>query len=174
MKKIICIILITQLLNYLITFSPSSVWATPRLKIVSPSENQTILGDEVTISFIVSEINIGPEGHLLLWFDSSIEEATTAAVISNQFDHTLSEIFPGSHKLTLELVKSDETSYTPQIKKTIHFTTKLPQNSSPTEIPKQKDLLSFFSEINWQFCITILGISILTIGIVIRLREKMD
>lgn len=151
---------------WIIGLFPSLARAAPLLKIVSPEEEQTILGDKVTISFIVGNINVGPDGHLHLWFDSPIEEATIATEITNQFDHTLSEIPPGPHKLTLEVVKPNNTSYNPQIKQSVHFTTKLPQSSSLLETPRQKNLLSFFSEVSWQVCTTILGILLLVIGII--------
>ena len=98
-----------------------------KIKIVSPAEGQTILGDKATISFISGDFTIGQDGYLFLWFDNPVEEASTAAKITGNFDYTLSDVPAGVHRLTLEAVRPNQRSFNPPIKQTVTFTTKLPQ-----------------------------------------------
>lgn len=136
--------------------------------IVSPTNNQTILGEKVTISFIVGDLEVGREVHLHLWFDNPREEASTAAKIYSSFDHELSDIPAGNHLLTLELVKPDHNSFKPPVKQTINFKTFLPQTTTPTLSPAPKQITSFINQIHWQMIAILTGVAIIILGIAIK------
>lgn len=112
---------------------PSPLSSSPLVRISAPGENQTVLGKDITISFLVGNLTIGREGHIHLWLDNPVQTATTAAIINTHFDYVLENVSPGSHSLTLELVKPNHASFIPIVKETVHFTSTLPQAvSSPT------------------------------------------
>lgn len=136
-----------------------------QIKIVLPAQRQTILGDKITISFIVSDFNVGADGYLNLWLDDPREEVSTAAKITGQFDYTLSSLPPGKHKITLEAVKSNNLSFRPPVKQTVYFTTSLPQIPSVTPLAPVKSVFNF---INWQYFMVIFGVIIVSIGLIIK------
>lgn len=140
----------------------------PQLKIISPVDNQTILGDKITISFIVSDFTVGQDGYINLWLDNPIKETSTAAKITSQFDYTLSDLPSGSHKLTLEAVKSNHLSFKPRVNQTVSFTSILPQVSKVTAIQKSQDSISSFSFLNWQQILMIAGVLIIAFGFIIK------
>lgn len=140
----------------------------PQIKIISPTDNQTILGDKVTISFIVGDLEVGREGHLHLWFDNPREEISTAAKIYSSFDHELTDVPPGNHLLTLELVRPDHKSFKPPLKQNINFTTILPQTTTPTLSPTPKQITSFINQIDWQMIALVIGIIIIFFGVLIK------
>lgn len=140
----------------------------PQLKIISPVDNQTILGDKVTISFIVSDFNIGQDGYINLWLDNPIQEASTAAKITSQFDYTLADLPSGTHKLTLEAIKSNNLSFKPKANQTVSFTSILPQVSTVTAIQKSKESISSLSFLNWQQILMIAGVVIIAVGFIIK------
>lgn len=140
----------------------------PQLKIISPTDNQTILGDKITISFIVSDFNIGQDGYINLWLDNPIQEASNAAKITSQFDYTLSDLPSGSHKLTLEVIKSNHLSFKPKVNQSVSFTSILPQVSTITAIQKSRDSTSSLSYLNWQQILLIASVVIIAVGLIIK------
>lgn len=142
---------------YTLFIIPSPVSSAPLLRISAPSENQTVLGKDITISFVVGNVTIGPEGHLHLWLDNSVQTASTAAIITTHFDYILENVLPGTHTLTLEFVKSDHTSFSPSVKEIVHFTTTLPQNPSPyLSTPPNREII-----------LGTIGIGTIVIGIIL-------
>lgn len=139
-----------------------------QIRIVSPTEGQTILGDKVTISFIVSDFSVGQDGYLHLWLDNPEEEASTAAKISSQFDYTLAGMSAGAHKLTLEAVKLNMRSFYPPVKQTVSFNTKPAQIPTITLSPTPLSMLAFVSSLNWQYILIITSILIITFGLVLK------
>ena len=121
---------------YTLFIIPSPLFASPLLRISAPGENQTVLGKDITISFVVGNLTIGTEGHIHLWLDNPIQTASTAAYITTHFDYVLENVSPGPDRLTLELVKPNHASFIPIVKETVYFTSTLPQAvSSPALLP---------------------------------------
>lgn len=142
------------------------------LKIISPSHNQTILGDKVTVSFIISDFTVGQDGYIRLWLDNPIEEATNASKISSSFNYTLSGLPEGLHKLTLEAVKTNNLSFSPKVKQTVLFTTILPLTQtaaiSPISPPPNTFLgINFY---NWQYELAIGAFLMIAIGVIIKTK----
>ncbi len=142
----------------------------PQLKIVSPTENQTILGDKVNISFIISDFTVGQDGYINLWLDNPIQEASTAAKITSQYDYTLSDLPPGIHHLTLEAIKSNHLSFKPMVRQSVSFTTALPQIPTITAIPTPQNSISPQSFLNWQQILMLAGVIIIAIGLTIKFK----
>ena len=140
----------------------------PLLKIISPTDGQTVLGDKITISFVVGNLIVGSEGHLHLWLDNPIHEASNATEITTHFDYVIEGVSAGIHTITLEVVKPDHTSYDPAVAKTTYFTTQLPQNSTTVELEKPQNNLLI--ENIWPALGIISGILIIIIGFRIKKR----
>ena len=145
---------------YTLFIIPSPLSAAPLLRISAPSENQTVLGKDITISFVVGNLIMGAEGHIHLWLDNPGETASTAAIITTHFDYILENVSPGAHTLTLELVKPDHASFSPGVKETVRFTSILPQAvSSPTPLS-----LPHSSKVDGKIILGWLAIGIIIIG----------
>lgn len=140
----------------------------PQIKIVSPSQGQQVLGDKVTVSFIVGDFTVGADGYLYLWLDNPIEEASTAAKITSQFDYSLSDLAAGPHKLTLEAVKTNKLSFNPPVKQTIFFTTLPAQIPTITPTPTPVNIISLVSFLNWQYIVIIFSVLIIAAGLVVK------
>lgn len=140
----------------------------PQIKIISPVGGQTIFGDKVTVSFIAADFTVGQDGHLNLWLDNPVEEASTAAKILGQFNYTLSDLVSGPHKLTLEVVTRDNLSFRPPIKQTVYFTTSSPQIPTITSFPTPSNIVSFVGLINWQYVLLITALIIITVGLILK------
>lgn len=140
----------------------------PQIKIVSPTDGQQILGDKATVSFIAGDFTVGADGYINLWLDNPIEEASTAARITSQFDYTLSDLTLGIHKLTLEAVKTNKLSFNPPVKQTVFFTTAQAQIPTSTLSPTPFDIVSLANSINWQYVSILSALIIITVGILIK------
>lgn len=139
----------------------------PLLKIISPTDRQTILGNKITVSFVVGNLIVGNEGHLHLWFDNPIHEASNATEITTHFDYVLEGVSPGVHTMTLEVVKPDHTSFNPAVSETTYFTTQLPQNAKSSGQIKSQNIVPEFI---WPVLGIIFGILIIIIGFIIKKR----
>lgn len=139
------------------------------IKIIAPTEGQTILGDKVTISFIVSDFYPGQDGFINLWLDNPIEEVTTAARISSSFNHILSDLPQGLHKLSMEAVGKNNLSFSPKVKQTVSFATILPQNPTVTILPsvQNKHPLEYSNYL--QFVLLTVALFIAISGIILKL-----
>ena len=103
---------------------------TPLLKVVTPSEDQTIYTDSVPILFSVENFNLvdyqsnpapmAGQGHLLLWLDDPSPTLESATILSQ--DHfTYSDVAYGQHTLKAELVTNNNLSLTPPVVVTVKF-----------------------------------------------------
>lgn len=137
------------------------------IKIVSPSEGQQVLGDKVTVSFIAGDFAFGADGFINLWLDNPIEEASTAAKITSQFDYILSDLPAGSHKLTLEAVTRNNLPFSPPVKQTVTFTTIPSFIPTFTPSPTPFSVLSFMNS-NWQYFLITTALAMTIIGIVLN------
>ncbi|KKR33583.1 MAG: hypothetical protein UU37_C0003G0009 [Candidatus Gottesmanbacteria bacterium GW2011_GWA2_41_12] len=119
----------------------------PALEVISPQETSTVLGTKVTLSvvvgnFLFSDFNKKPnnnpdtpfEGHMHLWIDEDSPSGENASEIITHEDKILENFPPGTHKVQLELVKNDHSSFDPPIIKIVSFQTIVPA-PLPTEIP---------------------------------------
>ncbi len=140
----------------------------PQIKIISPTDNQTILGDKITISFIVGDFSVGQDGYLNLWLDNPKEEASTAAKITSQFDYNLMDLPMGLHKMTLEAVKSNNISFSPKVKQSVSFTTVLPQVPTITLSPTPNNMPSLGNLYNWQHILLLTALVIIVVGCIIK------
>ena len=105
----------------------------PRIAIALPEDKSTIFGSTVTIRTIVDnliltnperkKVNEKGEGHLLFWIDTQDFDRETAITHYLLTDFTLTDVSPGDHTLTTELVQNDGKSLTPPVRHTITFTT---------------------------------------------------
>lgn len=142
---------------------------TPQLKIVSPTNGQTILGDKITISFIISDFTVGQDGYLRLWLDDPGLEASRSSKITGNFDYTLSDLAEGAHMITLEAVGGNNISFIPKVKQTVTFNTTLPQIPTTTPSPTPFNLSSFATSINWQYILLFTALVITSMGIIVKL-----
>lgn len=142
----------------------------PQLKIITPSENQTVLGTQVTVSFIVGDLEIGREGHLHLWLDDDPENASSSAHLETHFDYILSGLNPGEHKLSLEVVKPDHQSFSPKILQKTTFQTQLLFTASPLPAIQKSEIAAFLFDKT--FIGLVLGVLIITAGFLIGRMTK--
>lgn len=92
----------------------------PKLTIVSPKDGEFIKSSKVTVELKVENFNIVPigepvkegEGHFHVWFDSE-KKITSNSIV------TFENIVSGKHSIVAELLKSDHSSLSPRVTKTI-------------------------------------------------------
>lgn len=142
----------------------------PQLKIISPVEGQIILGNRITVSFIVGNLEIGREGYLQLFLDSDNEKSTPSAILTTHFDYSIEGLSPGGHRLTLEVVKKDDKSFDPKVFQSVEFQTLLPTTVFPTTTVQAKGSPDYF--LSKTFIGAILGLVIVSTGLFIGLRNK--
>ncbi len=122
------------------------VFAAPSLQIISPTENQKVESDKITVSWKLTGFTLvdyanNPrnkfgQGHLHLWLDESAPSAANSTKITTGNSYTFENVKSGKHTLVVELQNNDHSSLKPPVKQTIHFETvapvfvnpKLPQN----------------------------------------------
>ena len=92
----------------------------PSLTIISPKDGDSIKSSKITVGVDAENFNIVPiedpvkdgEGHFHVWLDSD-KKVTTEKMI------TFENVVSGKHAIVAELVKSDHSSLSPKITKTI-------------------------------------------------------
>lgn len=93
---------------------------SPKLSIVSPKDNELIKSSTVTIQLQAENFNLVPvgepvkdgEGHFHVWLDSEKK-------LGPQTTFTFENVVSGKHSIVAELVKSDHSSLTPKVSKSI-------------------------------------------------------
>ncbi|MBI2655003.1 hypothetical protein HYX06_01095 [Candidatus Woesearchaeota archaeon] len=101
---------------------PEEIKLSPELNIISPAESQLIRNSTVIVSLQAVNFNIVPigvpvkenEGHFHVWLDSE-KKVTTESV------STFENVGSGRHSIVAELVKSDHSSLSPKIIKSVNF-----------------------------------------------------
>ena len=112
----------------------------PTLKIVTPSEAQTIYGTKVPVLLAVENFqlvesaqyptNASGQGHVNLWLDDpSPTQDSATKVAANEFIY--SDVGSGDHTLIAELVNNNNAPQTPAVKATINFKTSPVASPSP-------------------------------------------
>lgn len=102
----------------------------PTLKIITPSESQTIYGDKIPVLFNVEGLEIvdyqtnptpqSGQGHIHLWLDDANPTAQSAQKIIKD-TQTLTNVSYGEHTIRAELVANNHSSLKPQVTTTVKF-----------------------------------------------------
>lgn len=106
----------------IVSEEPEEVKLNPELNIISPLESQLIRNLTVIVSLQAVNFNIVPigmpvkdgEGHFHVWLDS---EKKVTAESASAFENVGS----GRHSLVAELVKSNHSSLSPRVVKSVNF-----------------------------------------------------
>src|SRR3972149_9833723 len=133
------VIIIHKIAKYFIgAFAFSALLATsvlaqnlaPLLKMVTPSEGQTIYRDKVPIlvsveNFEIVDYNLNQtpkigQGHIHLWLDDTSPTPESAVKLASD-EFTFSDVPYGNHTLRAELVNNNHTSLNPPVIVTVSF-----------------------------------------------------
>ena len=101
---------------------------SPTFEIITPTEGQKLYGNKIPILFKVTGITLSDsqdpkakdQGHVLLWLDQALP-TNDNATRATEDTFTFSDVPYGNHKLTGELVTTDNKSLNPPQKLTINF-----------------------------------------------------
>jgi len=124
----------------------------PKLKVVSPQTDSTILGERVMLEYIISGVklidvqqkyingrvvNVRGEGHLLVSFAraDSLEKETTPQAFVHKSPIIFENIPEGEYRLSVEIVKNSGDSYLPPVREVVEFGVKHVTELSPTVTP---------------------------------------
>ena len=123
--------------------------STTTLKIVTPSEGQTIYGNRIPILISVENFEVvdylkypqaaSGQGHIHVWLDEINPAAQTARQVASDTT-TYTDVPYGSHTLVAELVNNNHTSLTPPVKTTVNF------KSAPASSPAPAAPVSGFDK----------------------------
>jgi hypothetical protein len=101
------------------------------LTIVTPKASEVVNTDQVTLrvaapNFQFVDFKTHPwkayrQGHMHIWLDDKNPKASTA-IKSTSNVYTLTNLKPGPHTLTVELVNNDHSSLSPKVVATTTFT----------------------------------------------------
>ena len=116
----------------------------PSLSFISPTPNQTITGNKVTVkiavvNFALVDYKTHPklvpgQGHLHLWLDQTNPSKTSAVKVVSP-SYTFENVKPGKHTLVAELVANDHSSLVPAAATTsVSFTTTAPPSSAQSSL----------------------------------------
>ena len=104
--------------------------STPSLKIVTPSEGQTLYENRVPILLSVENFQLVDyqtnqlpqvgQGHIHLWLDETNPTRESAVKLIND-DFTFSDVAYGDHNLRAELVNNDHSSFNPPVVVSVNF-----------------------------------------------------
>lgn len=154
-KKLTCLLLLLTSYFLLTSFpAMAQTKSPPVLSIASPVEDTTILGNQLTVSFIVGNFTfvdfsqkktISPnEGHLHLWLDQPQPTLENANEVLSHDSVVFRNLPPGKHTLIAEIVNNDHSSLKPKVNAKISFFTSLPASTPlPTSVKT-----SFFTGIS--------------------------
>ena len=118
---------------------------TPKLTIISPSDGELVKSSRVAIELKVENFNIVPvgepvkdgEGHFHVWLDSE-RKVTIDKIV------TFENVVSGKHSIVAELVKSDHSSLSPRVTKTI--TVNVESDYVPPKVEQQQGIAEFTVE----------------------------
>lgn len=121
--------------------------ASTSVSISSPTSNQIVVGTIVESKFIVKGLklvdpktntrNAYSQGHLHLWLDQANPSKTSAIKIAST-SYSFQNVGYGDHKLLVELVNNDHSSFNPKVTALVAFQTA----PSPTEKSNQVLIIS--------------------------------
>ena len=110
---------------------PENIKLAPGLNIISPIESQSVRNSTVIVELQAENFKIVPigkpvkdnEGHFHVWLDS--EKRVTADNIS-----VFENVASGRHSIVAELVKSNHSSLSPKVVKSVNFNVEAPVKES--------------------------------------------
>ena len=133
------VIIMRKITKYFIgAFAFSALLATsvfaqnpaPSLRVVTPSEGQTIYSDKVPILLSVENFQLVDyqtnqlqqvgQGHIHLWLDEANPTRESAVKLIKD-DFTFSDVAYGDHNLRAELINNNHTSLNPPVVVTVSF-----------------------------------------------------
>ena len=113
----------------------------PLLKMVTPSEGQTIYRDKVPIlvsveNFEIVDYNLNQtpkigQGHIHLWLDDTSPTPESAVKLASD-EFTFSDVAYSNHTLRAELVNNNHTSFAPPVVVVENFTNEAVGSPAPT------------------------------------------
>ena len=117
--------------------SPST---SPSLKLVTPTDGQTIYGDKIPILFAVENFQlidyaknptlVAAQGHIHIWLDDTTPTKDSARKVITDYT-TYIDVPYGEHTLKTELVGNNHTSLTPPVTVTVKFKSAPASSPSP-------------------------------------------
>jgi plastocyanin len=118
---------------------------TPTLTIVAPKDSELIKSSKVTVELKTNNFNIVPigepvkegEGHFHIWLDSD-KKITVDNIV------TFENVVSGKHTIVAELLKSDHSSLSPKVTKTI--TINVESDYVPPKLELQQGIAEFTVE----------------------------
>lgn len=129
-KKVIAVFALFFFASTGTALAQSNQNTTPQLKIITPSDGQTIYGDKIPVLFGVDNFQItdfqknptsaAGQGHIHLWLDDTSQTAETAVKVTDD-NYTYSNVAYGDHTLHAELVNNDHTPLNPPQAATVQF-----------------------------------------------------
>lgn len=134
-KTFLVILALALLLPSTILRSKTSLLAqapasNPQLKVVTPSQDQTIYGDRIPIllspeNFQIVDYQKNPlpqkdQGHIHLWLDEQNPTRESAIKLTTD-SFTYTDVNFGTHSLRAELVANNHTSLAPPVVVTVNF-----------------------------------------------------
>ncbi len=121
-----------------ITMTSALIAIAAALTIVTPKASEVINTDQVTLrvaapNFQFVDFKTHPwaiyrQGHMHIWLDEKNPSKTTAIKATSNV-YTLTNLKPGPHTLTVELVNNDHSSLSPRVVTTTTFTSTVPAAS---------------------------------------------
>lgn len=149
----------------------NSVFAqSPKLRILSPAEDEVVSGESLIVRFAVTDFKFVDfrktdlsrknEGHLHIWLDEKNQTRENAIKHGTQEPYLLTNLTPGDHNLTLELAQSDHSSFAPKISQTVNFKA-FGGQLGPTPTPTKSSKTTNFGQIAAGLVIGIGAISFL-------------
>lgn len=124
-------------------FVSRALGITSTVSIASPTANETVSGTTVNTKFLVKGTklvdpgtnmrNVYGQGHLHLWLDQDNPTKLSAIKIATD-TYTFSNVDYGDHKLLVELVNNDHSSFNPKVTATVSFKTVVSQAQKSNQI----------------------------------------
>lgn len=106
--------------------------ATTAVTVSQPTSNQVVVGTTVASKFAVAGLklvdpqtnirNVYGQGHLHIWLDQD-NPTKTSAIKSASPVYTFQNVKYGNHKLLVELVNNDHSSFNPKVTAAVTFQT---------------------------------------------------
>lgn len=143
MKKLSTAILTASILTLFAASSALAQANLPSLKVVTPSEGQTIYGNRIPILVAAENFQVVDyqqystptpgQGHIHLWLDDTNPTKESAVkLVKDNFTYT--DVTYGEHTLRTELVNNNHTSLNPPVVTTVKFKSAPVATPSPAAV----------------------------------------
>jgi len=142
-KKLSTAILTASILTLFAASSALAQANLPSLKVVTPSEGQTIYGNRIPILVAAENFQVVDyqqystptpgQGHIHLWLDDTNPTKESAVkLVKDNFTYT--DVTYGEHTLRTELVNNNHTSLNPPVVTTVKFKSAPVATPSPAAV----------------------------------------